>query len=114
MKFSDLFKLSTRMFKARLSRTLLTILGMSIGIGAILFLVSLGYGLQKTLLERITTSDSLLTLDVSEAKSETATLDNQTLEKIKSLPGVDDVSPAFQITTQGQRIMSGKIGLRQF
>ena len=69
MRFIDLFKLSTRMFKARTSRTLLTVLGMSIGIGAILFLVSLGYGLQKTLLEKITTADSLLTLDVSEAKS---------------------------------------------
>jgi putative ABC transport system permease protein len=101
MKLADLFKLSTRMFKARTSRTLLTILGMSIGIGAILFLVSLGYGLQKTLLERITTSDSLLTLDVSEAKSGAVSMDNDMIEAIKLLPGVDEVSPAFQITSQG-------------
>ncbi|MDD5396828.1 MAG: ABC transporter permease [Candidatus Moranbacteria bacterium] len=101
MKFLDLFKLSTRMFKARTSRTLLTVLGMSIGIGAILFLVSLGYGLQKTLLERITTSDSLLTLDISEAKSGIVSLDNDMIKKIEAMPGVEDVSPAFQITTQG-------------
>ena len=101
MKFIDLFKLSTRMFKARTSRTLLTILGMSIGIGAILFLVSLGYGLQKTLLERITTSDSLLTLDVSEAKSGVISLNKEMIKTIESLPGVEEVSPAFQITTQG-------------
>ncbi|HBI34354.1 MAG TPA: hypothetical protein DEA43_01620 [Candidatus Moranbacteria bacterium] len=101
MRFIDLFKLSTRMFKARTSRTLLTVLGMSIGIGAILFLVSLGYGLQKTLLERITTSDSLLTLDISEAKSGIVSLDNEMIKKIEAMPGVEDVSPAFQITTQG-------------
>ncbi len=101
MRFVDLFSLSTRMFKARTSRTLLTVLGMSIGIGAILFLVSLGYGLQKTLLERITTSDSLLTLDVSEAKSGVVTLNRDMVKKISEMPGVDDVSPAFQITTQG-------------
>lgn len=101
MKFVDLFKLSTRMFKARTSRTLLTVLGMSIGIGAILFLVSLGYGLQKTLLERITTSDSLLTLDISEAKSGIVSLDQEMIKKIEAMPGVEDVSPAFQITTQG-------------
>jgi putative ABC transport system permease protein len=101
MKFIDLFKLSTRMFKARTSRTLLTVLGMSIGIGAILFLVSLGYGLQKTLLERITTADSLLTLDVSEAKSGIVSLNNEMIKKIEEMPGVEDVSPAFQITTQG-------------
>lgn len=101
MKFIDLFKLSTRMFKARTSRTLLTVLGMSIGIGAILFLVSLGYGLQKTLLERITTSDSLLTLDISEAKSGIVSLNQDMIKKIEGMSGVEDVSPAFQITTQG-------------
>jgi ABC-type antimicrobial peptide transport system permease subunit len=101
MKFTDLFKLSTRMFKARTSRTLLTVLGMSIGIGAILFLVSFGYGLQKTLLERITTSESLLTLDVTESKSGTVSLDKAMLDKIGALPGVAEVSPAFQLDAQG-------------
>jgi len=89
------------MFKARTSRTLLTVLGMSIGIGAILFLVSFGYGLQKTLLERITTSESLLTLDITEAKSGVVTLNNEMLNKMREMPGVEDVSPAFQLTTQG-------------
>ncbi|MFA6973772.1 MAG: FtsX-like permease family protein [Parcubacteria group bacterium] len=101
MKFTDLFKLSTRMFKARTSRTLLTVLGMSIGIGAILFLVSFGYGLQKTLLERITTSESLLTLDVTEAKSGLVSLNSEMIDKIKQLEGVVEVSPAFQLTSQG-------------
>src|SRR3989339_436004 len=63
MQKRDLLKLSTRMFKARTGRTVLTILGMGIGIGAILFLVGLGYGLQEVLLKTITTSDSLLTLE---------------------------------------------------
>ena len=102
MRFPDLIKLSTRMFKARTSRTLLTILGMSVGIGAILFLVSLGYGLQKTLLERITTSESLLTLDITESKSEAVLLNNEEVKKIKSMDGVVEVSPAFQISSQGQ------------
>lgn len=101
MKLIDMLKLATRMFKARTSRTLLTILGMSIGIGAILFLVSLGYGLQKTLLERITTSDSLVTLDVSEAKSGVVSLNGEMVKKMQELPGVEEVSPAFQLTTQG-------------
>lgn len=101
MKFIDLFKLSTRMFKARTSRTLLTVLGMSIGIAAIMFLVSLGEGLRTTLLERITTSDSLLTLDISEAKSGIVTLSRDVVKRLEEMPGVDEVSPAFQITTQG-------------
>jgi putative ABC transport system permease protein len=90
------------MFKARTSRTLLTVLGMSIGIGAILFLVSFGYGLQRTLLERITTSESLMTLDVTEAKSGLVSLNGDMINKIKQVPGVIEVSPAFQLTSQGR------------
>jgi ABC-type antimicrobial peptide transport system permease subunit len=101
MKFTDLFLLSIRMFTAKTSRTLLTVLGMSIGIGAILFLVSLGYGLQKTLLEKITTSDSLLTLDVTVPKSGVINLDRNMIENIEKMPGVLEVSPAFQLTSQG-------------
>jgi ABC-type antimicrobial peptide transport system permease subunit len=89
------------MFKARTSRTLLTILGMSIGIAAILFLVSLGEGLRTTLLERITTADSLLTLDVTEAKSGAVPMNEEMMKKMEEMPGVSEVSPAFQINTQG-------------
>ena len=101
MKISDAIGLSTRMFKARRLRTFLTILGMSVGIGAILFLVSLGYGLQKALLDRITTSDSLLTLDVTAVKTDAVVLDQAMLEKIKAMPGVENASPAFQVAAQG-------------
>lgn len=89
------------MFKARTSRTILTVLGMSIGIGAILFLVSLGFGLQDTLLSRITTADSLLTLDISEAKSGIVSLDKDLIAKIQEMPGVEDISPSFEVNTQG-------------
>ena len=102
MKFRDLFLLSTRMFKARTSRTFLTILGMSVGIGAIIFLVSLGYGLQNTLLEKITTSDSLLTLDVTSQRGEEAKLNSETIQEIKKIENVDIISPSFQLESQGK------------
>jgi ABC-type antimicrobial peptide transport system permease subunit len=90
------------MFKARTSRTFLTILGMSVGIGAILFLVSLGYGLQNTLLQKITTSDSLLTLDVVKDRSSVSGLNGEIIQKIKEISGVDNVSPAYQLDSQGK------------
>jgi putative ABC transport system permease protein len=74
---------------------------MSIGIGAILLLVSLGYGLQKTLLEKITTADSLLTLDVSEANLGLISLNKDVVDRIRNMNGVEVVSPAFQILAQG-------------
>jgi putative ABC transport system permease protein len=89
------------MFKARTSRTLLTILGMSIGIGAILFLVSFGYGLQETLKARITTSESLLTLDITEAKAGIVSLDGKMIESIEKTEGVVEVSPSARLIAQG-------------
>ena len=102
MRFSDILKLSLRMFRARTMRTLLTILGMSIGIAAILFLVSLGYGLQKTLLQRITTSDALATLDIAEDRAKNALIDQASIEKIRALPGVTATIPAVRVRGQGK------------
>lgn len=102
MRFSDILKLSLRMFRARTMRTLLTILGMSIGIAAILFLVSLGYGLQKTLLQRITTSDALATLDIAEDRAKNALINQASIEKIRALPGVTATIPAVRVRGQGK------------
>ena len=103
MRFFDLLKLSMRMFKARTMRTLLTILGMSVGIAAIIFLVSLGYGLQRTLLQKITTSDALVTLDVTlKDTGEAVNLDNTVIETLKTVNHVVDVIPVLELSGQGK------------
>ncbi len=101
MRFLDLLKLSLRMFKARTMRTLLTILGMSVGISAIIFLVSFGYGLQRTLLEKITTSDSLVTLDITQGDS-TQILNNNTINELKNIQNVTAVIPVLELPGQGK------------
>lgn len=91
------------MFKARTMRTLLTILGMSVGIAAIIFLVSFGYGLQRTLLEKITTSDSLISLDVTLGKTDgEQVLDSGAINDLKSIPDVVDVLPVLELAGQGK------------
>jgi len=96
----DIFRLSTRMFRTNRLRTLLTILGISVGIGTILFLVSFGYGLQLLILNQITTSDALLSLDVSTADATALPLDKAALEKIQSVPFVEKISPVLTARTQ--------------
>ena len=100
MLIRDIFRLSTRMFRTSRSRTVLTILGISVGIGAILFLVSLGYGLQRLILEQITTSDALLSLDVTTGDLENLKLKEETFQEIVNTPSVEEVSP--MITSEGQ------------
>lgn len=103
MRFFDLLKLSLRMFKARTMRTLLTILGMSVGISAIIFLVSFGYGLQLTLLEKITTSDALVTLDVTLGDTkDDRSLDETAISELRTIPTISDIIPVLELPGQGK------------
>ncbi len=100
MNYNDTLSLSMRTFKTRPMRTALTILGVGVGIGAVLFLVSFGYGLQETVLNKITTADALLSLEVSSGKSDIIQLDKDSIEKIIQLPNVAEVSPVIALPSQ--------------
>ena len=76
MQLKDVAMLSTRMFKTNPSRTWLTILGMGVGIGAVVTLVGLGFGLQGIILERIVFGETLLSLNVANPASHTVVLDS--------------------------------------
>jgi len=71
----------------------LTILAMGVGIGAILIFVSLGYGLQKTMLEQITTAEALLTLDITTPDPEIFPLTEEKISEISKIENVEEVSP---------------------
>ena len=100
MQTRDILQLSLRVFKTNKLRTALTVLGIGVGIGTILFLVSLGFGLQKTILEQITTSDALLSLDVFSESSSIIEIDQENLNKIESMSEVTEVSPITTIPAQ--------------
>jgi len=91
MTTKDLLKLSTRIFTARKGRTMLTVLGMGIGFGAILFLVSLGYGLQGALLQTITSSG----LDVTSNEQDGKFLNSGAIDEMKKIDGVAGVETSY-------------------
>ncbi len=95
----DALRLSTRMFRTRPMRTWLTVLGVGAGAGAVLFLVSLGYGLQHIILEKLIYDQALLSLRVTPA-SENLTITDKTLDEIKTLPETKQVSPMAAFTGQ--------------
>jgi len=96
----DNIKLATRNFKTRRLRTFLTVLGISVGIGTTLFLVSLGYGLQKVLLEKIAKSDALLTLDVASTNASLVRLDKKVLDEFSRMANVSEISPQQVMMSQ--------------
>lgn len=88
----DVLKLAMRVFKTNKMRTMLTILGIGIGIGTILFLVSLGYGLEKVVMDKIAKSDALLSIDVMLGSSKELGLNSELVDKIMATGMASDVS----------------------
>jgi putative ABC transport system permease protein len=99
LKTKDLLKLSVRVFKVRPLRTFLTILGISLGIGTVLFLVSLGYGLQYILIGKLaSTEDSLISLDAYYPGERGLVIDTKKIEEIIALPETDEISPVGEFS----------------
>ena len=67
MKFLDLLRLSSSSLWKRKVRTLLTVLGVTIGVASIVVMVSLGLGLNKSSMEEMESYGSLTAITVNEA-----------------------------------------------
>ena len=118
MKFLDLLRLSSSSLWKRKVRTLLTVLGVTIGVASIVVMVSLGLGLNKSSMEEMESYGSLTAVTVnmaggngfyssgmaiaestssSEKEKEEKRLDDELVETLKSLPHVNLVSPVLNV-----------------
>ena len=110
LQFRELLRLAMRTFRTKPTRALLTILGMSVGIGTVLFLVSLGYGLQYILIGKlITTEDSLITMEISYPTENNLVIRKENLENLRGYHDVAEVSPVAQF--DGELSVEGASGL---
>jgi putative ABC transport system permease protein len=108
--FIDLVRLSLRIFKTKPTRTFLTIMGMSVGISTVVFLVSLGYGLQYILIGKLVTSqDSLITLSASYPTESGLNISSSTVVGIQALPNVAEISTVAEFS--GQLTVGSTTGL---
>lgn len=104
MRSSDVIKLSLQNLWRTRFRSFLTVLGVMIGISAILLFVSLGVGLQKITTEQITTISALTTLTVTQTPASTSMeegpkLTNDTISKFKEINAVKEASPSISLPT---------------
>lgn len=72
-------------------RTMVTIFGVGLGTGFVLLLLSLGYGLEKIIVDEITEVKDLKQLEVFPKVGSLLTLDDTLIEKISNVPGVEKV-----------------------
>ena len=111
MKFLDLLRMSSTSLLKRKVRTILTVLGVTIGVASIVVMVSLGLGLNKSSLEEMESYGSLTAITVYEPGSyydpsmdgsadsqEEKRLDDALVESIRQLPHVEMVSPMLNMS----------------
>jgi len=96
MKISFLFKIALRNLLMHRLRAILTLLGVVIGVSSIVFLVSLGFGLEKSVTEQIASSFAFSVLDVAPS-SKLIKLDKTMLAQIKNSEAVDEVTEFVNI-----------------
>lgn len=81
-------------------RSFLTIGGMAVGVGVIVFLLSLGFGLQKLIKSQVTNVEALTVLDVSKGESTLLELDDKVIDQFTKLDSVQGVSPSLSLSGQ--------------
>lgn len=101
MRITDVIRLAYKHFRYARSRSFLTVLGIVIGVAAIVLLVSLGIGLQKITTSRLANFEALQTISVAPPSSQTVKLDKTQVENIKKIEGVKTVSPLINMIGSG-------------
>jgi len=87
-------------------RTVLTILGVAIGISTIIFLVSIGYGLQQITIGEIKSIKALTTYNITTGNSGILALNQETVDDLKKIQDVASVNALLSMS--GQISLDGK------
>ena len=95
MRMRVLFMISLKNLAYKKLRTFLTITGVVIGIGAIVFLVSLGLGLQQVVTERVIGSKSVNTIEVTSSKPQSIPLGADEVSRFVKYSHVTDIAKTF-------------------
>lgn len=93
----DLIELSIKNMKAKKTRTLVTIGGMIIGISAIVFLVSIGYGLQELVITRVARLEEMRQADVIPQPGGKVKITDKTLSDFADIASVEMSLPLIAV-----------------
>jgi len=96
----EAFRLAMVHFFNKGFRAFLTTLGVAMGVGSVVALVSLGIGLQTITSSQLASFSDLVSITVTANKDATTNLDDTTVSRIKSLSHVAMVSPNLTLPAQ--------------
>ncbi|MEI8061606.1 MAG: FtsX-like permease family protein [Candidatus Berkelbacteria bacterium] len=97
MKFILLLKLVLRNMLSRKLRFAFTLLASAIAVGSIIFLFSLGYGLESISTEQLVRSDALSQIEATSSKPTDTKLSDEMISQIKSIGEVESVASSTSL-----------------
>lgn len=100
MDWFQLFELAFKNMLFKKSRTIITIGGMSLGVGAIVFLVSIGYGLQNLVITRVARLDEMRQADVSIQPGSNNRLNDKFVADFEENQNVEEVLPMIGLVAK--------------
>lgn len=90
-----LFYMALKSLTYRKLRTLLTLFGIVVGIGAIFFLLSFGLGLQQLVTQQVIGDQSIKSINVTSPNSKILQLNSSAVNKMSDLPHVAQTSRSY-------------------
>lgn len=97
VKRSYLIYLAFENLRVRKSRSIVTIAGMSFGVGIIVLLLSLGYGIERLVISRVASLSELKVVDVSTGGSTAVKLNKSIIQRIHEVAKIDKAIPLVSI-----------------
>lgn len=92
-----LMEIALKNMAAKKTRTVVTVGGMAIGISFIVFLVSIGYGLQEVVVTRVARLDELKQAEVVPGLSADLAITDATINKFKEIKNIEKVLPLIAV-----------------
>jgi ABC-type lipoprotein release transport system permease subunit len=90
---SYLIYLAFENLRIRSSRTFITIMGMAVGVGIIVYLLSLGYGIERLVISQVASLDELKIIDVSSSRNTALRINNSIVKKIAKNQAIEKIVP---------------------
>lgn len=101
MRYGVILRIAIKNLFSKKLRTFLTVLGVVIGVGAVVFLVSFGVGLQKLVESQVVGSKSIKTIDVNAIQARSLKFNDETIKTISGIANVEKIGKVY--------IIAGKI-----
>lgn len=97
MKLKVLLILAYKSLWSHRLRAILTMSGVAIGVASIIFLVSLGYGLEQLVTDQVANFNAFSVIDVTTSNPKTIKIDQPAIEKISKNNNVAQVGPVANL-----------------